>query len=66
MKYPFSINDLLSSKINSNDLSDKHLKSALNFSKFHKIEQFFISQSQMSSDKREWARERAQISFNML
>lgn len=65
MKYPFSINDLLSSKIKSNDLSDKHLKSALNFSKFHKIEQFFNSQSQMSSDKREWVRERAQISFNI-
>ena len=65
MKYPFRINELFSSEINTNELSDTHLKSALDFSKLHKIEQFFISQSKMSNDKREWARERAQISFNI-
>ena len=65
MKYPFRINELFSSEINTNELSDTHLKSALDFSKLHKIEQFFISQSKMSNDKREWAREIAQISFNI-
>ena len=64
MKYPFKINELLSSKIKTNDLTDKHLKAALNFSKLHKIEQFFISHSKMFNDKREWAREWAQLSFN--